>query len=226
MFLRAGALECPPEAPETGLVCQLWKPSLFSIWPSRISTGRRWWFFWWVLHISRMFTSREYCALLVWDGDVLAHYAIVSPRWFRVPACPDGDLIVGPIWTETKYRGRGIASWVLLELRYRLGCPGRQFWYIVGEGNVPSQIAAIRCGFHLFAVGKRVARLGIRCLGKYIVTSAAEDSSFPGLALQPPQKLSEHGRNAEIGTETVNFGTHTPNRTMPADADPAQRLQN
>lgn len=129
--------------------------------------------------MSGVFGTQDYCAFVVSDGNRIVHHSIVCPRWFRVPGCSESDLSVGPTWTQNDYRRRGIARWVLLEIRFRLGRPGRQFLYIAKKENVPSQLAAIRAGFHLAAEGKRVARLGIGVLGKYVETSRTEHYPLP-----------------------------------------------
>jgi len=171
VFFRAGSLELPPQAFNRELRSELWKPSLTSIWPRGATSVLHSWLFRWLLHMNGLYVTREYCALVVRHKDRIVHYSVVCPKSFRTVDFPDGDLHIGPTWTDSNFRRRGIASRALLEIRYRLSCPGRQFHYYAMKHNTPSHLAAIRAGFSPFAEGRGIARFGLSLFRKYAVTS-------------------------------------------------------
>jgi RimJ/RimL family protein N-acetyltransferase len=117
-----------------------------------------------MLHVSRVFPSRDSGAMLVYEGDEIAHYSAFTPRYWRFPFLASQDIQIGDIWTEPAHRGKGLAKHTLRRLIERLQVPGRSFWYVVEDVNRPSIKVAEDCGFRLAGVGTRVIRIkGFDC---------------------------------------------------------------
>jgi GNAT superfamily N-acetyltransferase len=205
VFFRAGTVEEAPVQAD-GLEWSLWRVRLFSIWPRGLEDGRQWWLVRWLLYISGVLSGRQYCALIAKDGTRIVHYSVICSRWFRFPGCLRGDLIIGPTRTDPEYRRRGIALRALLEIRYRFRQPGRQFLYVAEEHNIPSQIVALRAGFHLFAVGRRMPRFGLRSLGQFFETGGPEEYRLPevkGMAQQSQHRDGEQARSTLQGPREI-----------------------
>jgi len=171
LFYKADPV--PPASPEPAQSPSrrytLWRPSPTRLVPVPGAGART--LVWWLFHYGRVFTNRDYCVLLVREGDKFVHRAIVSPRYFRFPFMARDDLQVGDVWTAPSQRGRGIASSALRHIIAFLAKPGRRFWYVTTEDNLPSRRAAEKAGFRCVAEGTREPRLGFRILGQYRITS-------------------------------------------------------
>jgi len=143
----------------------LWKPTSLEIIPKGIPLlpfG-----VWWIMHHLHIFTNRDYSLYLIYDGYNLIHRSVITPRYFRFPFMDKDDLQIGDTWTSTAYRGKGLATFAI-----QMACqlhvkPGRRFWYLVEETNLPSIRAVEKTGFKKVGIGFRKKRMGLRFLGKY-----------------------------------------------------------
>jgi RimJ/RimL family protein N-acetyltransferase len=171
VFYRSG--EAAPQAPGIALgadlTCELWKPSLGRIRPKGIQSGLPRLRARWLMHYLHLFATREYSIFLIRRGERPVHHSLVQPKYFRVPALARDDLEITSTWTEPEFRGRGLAAFAIQEIVRRLGSPGRHFWYLTRENNLPSIRAAEKGGLVRFAEGKRTRRLGLRILGSFVV---------------------------------------------------------
>jgi len=81
------------------------------------------------------------------------------------------DLQIGDTWTEPDHRGKGIASWAINEIVRLKQQPGRRFWYVVENNNLPSIRAIEKAGFVRVGSGMRTKRLGLKLLGSFEMTN-------------------------------------------------------
>lgn len=126
---------------------------------------------WAVLHALRIFSNREYGAVLFFDGSRLVHHSIITPRFFRFPDMGAGDIQIGGTYTHREYRGRGFAKAAIHIACGHWAGKAQRVWYVVDEENQPSIRTVESCGFRLIGRGNRVSRFGIRVLGRYEITS-------------------------------------------------------
>jgi RimJ/RimL family protein N-acetyltransferase len=145
---------------------RFWKPSLNKIFPLGLSEKR--FAFWWFMHQSRFFTNRDYSVLLIFQGNDLIHRSCVFPHYFRYPIMKDNDLQIGDTFTDQRYRGKGIATYAILNIIEFLKMNGRKFWYIVEENNKPSIRVIEKVGFKRIGSGIRTSKLGLKLLGSFI----------------------------------------------------------
>jgi RimJ/RimL family protein N-acetyltransferase len=111
-----------------------------------------------VLHIVGRFPPRDSGALVIYEGERVAHYSAFTPRYWRFPFLDGRDVQVGDTWTDPHYRGQGLAQRALHCLVALLFEPGRDIWYVVEEVNRASIKVAEICGFHRAGTGARVQR--------------------------------------------------------------------
>lgn len=126
---------------------------------------------WWFMHICHLFANRNYALLLLYDSERLIHRSCVFPRYFRFPFMAKPDVQIGDTWTDSAYRGQGIAVYALrtiVALCQRDWCT---LWYIVDEDNTASIRVAEKAGFSLAGRGVRTKRCGLHALGEYTLTT-------------------------------------------------------
>ena len=88
---------------------------------------------------------RFYCVLA--EGCV-AHYGWVSFSFCRYYQVNPGDVVIGPILTEDRYRGRGYATFALISVVNALVAEGcRVFWIDTSEDNLACQKVIEKSGF-------------------------------------------------------------------------------
>ncbi len=147
--------------------CRLWRPTWGSIVPAGVAVIP--FAAWWALHHLRLFKNRDYGLFLIYKENRLIHRSGVFPGYFRFPFMETDDLQIGDTWTDPEHRGRGIASFAIQEIVALCRRPGRGFWYITEQNNFPSIRAAMKVGFVKVGDGERVAKLGLRVLGSYLI---------------------------------------------------------
>lgn len=142
---------------------ELWTPSGLEVIPPGIS----WLPFviWWAMHSLHIFTNRDYGLYLIRDHNNSIHRSVITPRYFRFPFMARDDLQIGDTWTSTEYRGNGLASVAIQKILELHKKPGRRFWYVVEENNIPSIRAVEKAGFVKCGVGIRKKRMGIARFG-------------------------------------------------------------
>lgn len=88
---------------------------------------------------------RLYC--VVAEGRV-AHYGWVSFSFCRYYRVSPGDVVIGPILTDDRFRGRGYATQALMRCINALVASGsRVFWIDTAEDNLPCRKVIEKCGF-------------------------------------------------------------------------------
>jgi len=143
----------------------LWKPRAFEIVPKGVSLlpfG-----IWWTMHYLKIFSNQDYSLYLIYDRNNLIHRSVITPRYFRFPFMAKDDLQIGDTWTSSSYRGKGLATFAI-----QIACqlhmkPGRRFWYLAEETNLPSMRAIEKAGFKKVGIGFRKKWIGMRILGTY-----------------------------------------------------------
>jgi RimJ/RimL family protein N-acetyltransferase len=120
-----------------------------------------------MFHYSRVFANREYGVIQLRSGPDVVHRTLVTPRYFRFADMGDDDLQIGAVYTESLWRGRGLAKAAV-----RMVCDAwaRRFsklWYITSDENLASIKLVESCGFRLVGMGARVDRYGLRALGQF-----------------------------------------------------------
>jgi RimJ/RimL family protein N-acetyltransferase len=155
--------------------CVFWRPTWFSIAPPGLRIAR--FLVWWLFHRLRIFSNHDYGVLLVYCDKELIHRSCVFPGFFRFPFMKEQDLQIGDTWTAVEHRRRGIAAFAIKKIFEVCRRPGRQFWYVVEEENLPSIKAVEKAGFLLAGKGGRVNRFGMRLFGKYEILSPSSKPS-------------------------------------------------
>lgn len=140
---------------------QVWRPTLsspvpkgfpvrFAAWSAADRTG--------------LFKSRELAVYYIEEGGEVIHRSAVLPAWFRWPFMQDGDLQVSSVWTSPEYRGRRLATEMLLTICGDLGRT-HDLWYTSRAENVASLRVAENAGFRFVHTARRRRRLHSRVLG-------------------------------------------------------------
>jgi len=125
-------------------------------------------------HYGWIYETREFCALMfILDGQTV-HRSVVFPRWFRFPFMARTDLQIGNIWTAPAFRGQGIATRAVHEVRRRFG-DQRTLWYLTHAGNAASRRVAEKNRFDLVGTGVRKPALGLNLLGQFTITKKQDE---------------------------------------------------
>ena len=156
---------------------ELWRPGARPDVPPG-PAGRRF-HLWWLAHRGHLFANRDYGAVLVRRDGAVVHRSMIFPRYFTFPFMARGDLQIGDTWTAEAHRGRGLAAAAIAFALDRLARPGRTFWYVVHQDNVPSIRAAQSAGMRQVATAQRRRRFGLRPLGHYALVGQAAAPPVP-----------------------------------------------
>ena len=94
-------------------------------------------------------------------GDVLVHSSFCTPKSFKFPFMKENDYHIGPCFTDSRYRGKGIYSLVLKRIVYDLkrkpDCGN--IYMIIEENNISSREGVKKAGFKEAAILYRKGRL-------------------------------------------------------------------
>jgi RimJ/RimL family protein N-acetyltransferase len=159
-----------------GYAARLWRPEGADIVAQGLPRAR--FAIWWSLHQVRVFYNRDYGVLIIRENGQLVHRSCVFPGYLRFPFMAKNDLQIGDTWTDPAHRGLGLATFALLEIVRILARPGRRFWYLVDDANVPSIRAIEKAGFSCFARGIKRPRFGIAMLGYYSPDTIVESENL------------------------------------------------
>src|SRR5215475_5068850 len=149
----------------------VWRPSLRAPWfraKSNLRTKLRF-AFRTAVHVLGLFATQECGAICVVQEGSLVHYSGFTPRYWRFRFIVGEDMQIGDTWTDPSQRGKGIAFFALQQILRIERSPGRSFWYVVGESNLPSIRVVKKAGFSLVAKGRWVRPLGIKLFGSYMM---------------------------------------------------------
>jgi RimJ/RimL family protein N-acetyltransferase len=160
-----GVDSLPDMPPTNGLTADIWRPSLFSVRPHGVPLLP--YAAWWTFHYSRVFANREYGVVLLRHGSDVVHRCLVTPRYFRFADMSDNDLQIGAVFTESQWRGKGLAKAAVRMVCEAWADRFSRLWYITTDGNRASIKLAESCSFRLAGTGARVSRCGLRALGQF-----------------------------------------------------------
>lgn len=148
----------------------LWRPSFWQPRPPTMVWKHALWSYAHYLHV---FRSRDFALLCVEKaGCGLVHRSCVIPACFRWPFMAADDLQISSTWTEPAYRGGGLATKTLLQVRALMHKPGRRFWYVVRADNGASIAVCRKAGFQSMGEAFRTRGLGLNCLGQFVLAAA------------------------------------------------------
>jgi RimJ/RimL family protein N-acetyltransferase len=140
-----------------------WKPTALEIVPNGVALlpfG-----VWWTMHHLHLFMNQDYSLYLIYDSHNLIYRSVITPGYFRFPFMGKEDLQIGDTWTMPEYRRKGLASFAIQKIVELHKKPGRRFWYVVEENNIPSIRAVKKAGFVKYGVGARRKRIGVALFG-------------------------------------------------------------
>ena len=170
----------------------IWKPGTLPPQPVVADVA------WAAMHHLRVFSNQFYCRVFAYDKGRLVHRLSVFPKWLRYPFMAPNDLQIGNVWTDDKYRGRGLATAGIKKVVTALARPGRSFWYVTTKDNVASRAAAEHSGFEQFGWGERRARFGLRLLGAFEIDRIEPAPVFTAPLLIETPTLRTDTRNPRV----------------------------
>jgi len=151
-----------------GYHLKIWKPSIFKLPPKLLSRFR--FILWSIMHFLKLFNGPDYSIFLVYYNEKIIHYSGVLPKYFKYPFMDEKDIQIGPSWTQEEHQRRGIASFVVSKIIEVYKKPGRRFWYITREENIPSVDFIESIGFLKYGVGIKKNRFRIGGLSYFYIT--------------------------------------------------------
>src|SRR5579871_1828979 len=159
-------------------LCVIWRPRGWRILPHGLPGARLRlrFLFRWVLDRLHIFAEPGFGAVLIYDGDRLAHYSGFTPRYWRFPFIANGDFQIGDTWTDPAYRGKGLASAGLARAVALLTRPHRRLWYVVESINEPSIRVAEKGHFTLAAEGGILEPWGLGFARAYVIGRICADA--------------------------------------------------
>jgi RimJ/RimL family protein N-acetyltransferase len=146
---------------------QLWRPTRHS--PIAPGCHENAFVVWTIMHYSHLFANQDYGVLLIHHQGHLVHRSAIFPRYFRFPFMAKEDLQIGDTWTAPEQRGKGLATYAVEHIIWRLSKPGRRFWYITELDNLASIRVIEKSGFVKVGEGTRTRRYGLGVLGAFVI---------------------------------------------------------
>ena len=94
-----------------------------------------------------LFTMGRYRIFYITHKNKVIHYSHCLPKFFKFPFMRTGDIMIGPCWTDSQYRGQSLYPYALCEITQRLKKTGREFYIFTEDNNIPSQKGILKAGF-------------------------------------------------------------------------------
>jgi hypothetical protein len=133
-----------------GYSLNIWKPGVLSLKHKGTSSIVN--LIWYIL------TFGKFRIIFLKDQNKIVHYTYITPKTMRFPFMERNDLMIGPCFTYTEYRGKGIFIEVLKKI---INCEGsHSLWICANLNNVASLKAFEKAGFsfHSFAQISRATK--------------------------------------------------------------------
>jgi RimJ/RimL family protein N-acetyltransferase len=157
-----------------GFRSSIWRPKVIKPVPEGLPTRC---YLWRLMHYAHIFSTWDYSIFLIWHNNLLVHHSFIFPKYYKYSFMGSNDLQVGDIYTRPEYRNRGLANFAVRQILENYRKPGRKFWYIVDETNIPSIRLAKNKGFKLFGEGQKHPFLGIKKLGFFKIEKLADKNA-------------------------------------------------
>jgi RimJ/RimL family protein N-acetyltransferase len=168
LFFKRTAGPDPVSVPlPPGFTLAFWRPG-FRLRPKGFPA--RPFLFWGLCHLLKLYATRDYGMVLIFQGEALVHHTCLLPAHFRFPFMARGDLQAAGIWTHPDQRGMGLALVALQSLFRRLEDPQRTIWYMVWEDNQASIRLAEKGGFKFYGRGRKLPSRAFGLLGAFHIT--------------------------------------------------------
>ena len=149
---------------------EMWSPGICRVKPKGIPLVP--FCVWWIFHVLRVFSNREYGLLVIRQGEKVVHRSVVTPAYLRFPFMANEDIQVGDTWTDPDVRGRGLATIALESILRTPRNRRRTCWYVVEADNAASIRVVEKAGFVLVGRGVRTRRFGLGVLGQFQLTES------------------------------------------------------
>lgn len=88
------------------------------------------------------------------DGNQVVHYSFIIPKNFRFPFMNNDDLQIGPCYTDTNYRGKGLYTRALKMIPLIFHEQANTFWVYTTEENLISQHVIEKAGYIFHGIVK------------------------------------------------------------------------
>ena len=134
----------------------IWRPKVYKIAPK--GAARPFvllCFIWWIFHYFRIFANSNYCIFVIYHIKTgkMAHYSVVSPRYFRTSFMGKNDIQIGPIGTDDVHRRKGLANYAIQKIIEFYRNKDINFWYLAREENIASRKCIENFGFIMYGEG-------------------------------------------------------------------------
>ncbi len=117
----------------------IFKPSLFKL--NMHGNKHPIYLFWY------LFTKGKYCIFYIMHHGKIIHYSHCLPGFFKFPFMTKKDLMIGPCWTDSKYRGQSLYPFALSEITKRYENKVDNIYIFTEDTNIPSQKGILKAGF-------------------------------------------------------------------------------
>lgn len=142
-----------------GYVIEIFKPQ--SIFLLRKHVGPILLYLFWFL-----FTCGKYVIYYVRDkkGKII-HFSHVMPRIFKYAFMKSSGIHIGPCWTHSQHRGKGVYPTILKKILHDYR--SEDAFIFTQTYNSSSKRGIVKSNFSFFATGRKT-----KILGRYIITSS------------------------------------------------------
>lgn len=150
-----------------GFTWKLWRPRILCFKPPQVRFSLRLLYSYcrWLVALG----NRPFRALVILAPDGrMAHVSYAFGMDFKHRYMKAGDVIISRMFTNTRYRGRGLARFAVQELLRSLAGKPATCWYLTKRCNVASIAVAEANGFRLDSSGQWVKFLGVEWTKVYI----------------------------------------------------------
>ena len=136
---------------------KIWQPKIYEPCPKGL-------FFialiaWWIFYYLRLFIGSEYRIFIIYyKNKKVAHYSVVSSKYFRTPFMENNNLQIGPVGTNKDHRKRGLAFFTIQKILEFYKDKNIKFWYVTRKENEPSVHLIEKASFIKYGEGIKKKR--------------------------------------------------------------------
>jgi len=122
---------------------------------------------WLLFHYFFIFKNKKLKLIYITNNGDMVSRLLVTPGYFRFPFMKKTDLQLGDVWTDHRFRGKGLASY-LISFSMNLVDDNRvSVFYVVDCKNKDSIRLAEKNGFELQAAGNKIRFMYSTLFGYY-----------------------------------------------------------
>ena len=124
-----------------------------------------------------VFDNKNYAIVYIKKNNEIIHRTCAVPAFFRWPFMRKNDIQLSAIWTDERYRGKGLAQQGVAYSLDRFLTEDNTCWYITKYNNEASIALCNKIGFRYIGKAVRTAPMGIKAFGQFVMIDETENAA-------------------------------------------------